>query len=44
MMKDVAIVSAVRTPVGSFLGTLANMPAPDLGAVVIAEGLKSQGR
>lgn len=39
-MKDVAIVSAVRTPVGSFLGTLANMPAPDLGAVVIAEGLK----
>jgi len=40
MMKDVAIVSAVRTPVGSFLGTLANMPAPDLGAVVIAEGLK----
>jgi acetyl-CoA C-acetyltransferase len=39
-MKDVAIVSAVRTAVGSFLGTLANMPAPDLGAVVIAESLK----
>ncbi len=39
-MKEVAIVSAVRTAVGSFLGTLANMHAVDLGAVVIAESLK----
>ncbi len=39
-MKEVAIVSAVRTAVGSFLGTLANTPAVDLGALVIAESLK----
>lgn len=39
-MKEVAIVSAVRTAVGSFLGTLANIPAVDLGALVIAESLK----
>ena len=39
-MKEVAIVSAVRTGVGSFLGTLANMHAAEMGAVVIAESLK----
>lgn len=39
-MREVAIVSAVRTAVGSFLGTLANIPAVDLGAAVIAESLK----
>lgn len=39
-MKEVAIVSAVRTAVGSFLGALANIPAVDLGALVIAESLK----
>jgi len=40
LMKEVAIVSAVRTGVGSFLGTLANMHAAEMGAVVIAESLK----
>ncbi len=39
-MKEVAIVSAVRTAVGSFLGSLADVPAVDLGAIVIAESLK----
>lgn len=39
-MKDVAIVSAVRTAVGSFLGGLSTVPAVDLGAIVIAEALK----
>jgi acetyl-CoA C-acetyltransferase len=39
-MKDIAIVSAVRTAVGSFLGSLADTPAVDLGALVIAESLK----
>lgn len=39
-MKEVAIVSAVRTPVGSFLGTMAKISAVDLGALVIAESLK----
>lgn len=39
-MREVAIVSAVRTAVGTFQGTLANTPAIDLGAAVIAESLK----
>jgi len=39
-MKEVAIVSAVRTPVGSFLGTMAKISTVDLGALVIAESLK----
>jgi acetyl-CoA C-acetyltransferase len=39
-MKEVVIVSAVRTPVGSFMGALSSIPAPKLGAVVIKEALK----
>lgn len=38
-MKDAVIVSAVRTPIGSFQGTLSQVPAPRLGATVIAEAL-----
>src|SRR5262245_53003239 len=34
------ILSAVRTPIGKFLGGLADLPAPKLGAVAIAEALK----
>jgi len=34
-MTNVVIVSAARTPVGSFLGAFANTPAHDLGAAVI---------
>lgn len=34
-MKDVVIVSAVRTPIGSFGGALASMPAVKLGAEAI---------
>ncbi len=34
-MNDVVIVAAKRTPVGSFGGALANMPASELGATVI---------
>ena len=34
-MKEVVIVSAVRTPIGSFLGALSSVPAPDLGATAI---------
>lgn len=33
--KDVFIVSAARTPVGSFCGALGAVPAPELGATVI---------
>jgi len=38
-MKDVYIVSAVRTALGSFGGTLANTPATKLGAVAIKGAL-----
>lgn len=38
-MNQSVIVSAVRTPVGSFLGSLAPVPAPRLGATVIKEAL-----
>src|SRR3989440_3994681 len=37
------IVSAVRTPVGKFLGGLAPLPAPRLGAVVIREAVRRAG-
>lgn len=38
-MKEVVIVSAVRTPIGSFGGTLSSVPAPELGAVAIRNAL-----
>ncbi len=38
-MEDIVIVSAVRTPVGKFGGTLAKTPATELGAIVIKEAL-----
>jgi acetyl-CoA C-acetyltransferase len=37
---DAFILSAVRTPIGKFLGELSELPAPKLGAVAIAEALK----
>ena len=39
MSKDVVIVSAVRTPIGSFLGSLSNISAVDLGAISISGAL-----
>jgi acetyl-CoA C-acetyltransferase len=39
-MQQAVIVSATRTAVGKFSGTLARISAPDLGAVVITEALK----
>ena len=38
--KEVVIVSAVRTPIGSFMGMLSTIPAPKLGAVAIEAALK----
>lgn len=38
-MKDVVIVSAVRTAIGSYGGALKDVPAADLGALVIKEAL-----
>ena len=39
MNKEVVIVSATRTPIGSFLGALSTIPAPKLGAVAIKGAL-----
>ena len=40
---DVFLLSAVRTPIGKFLGGLAELPAPKLGAVAVAEAIKRAG-
>jgi len=42
-MREVVIVSAVRTPVGSFLGALGQIPAAELGALAIKEAMKRAG-
>ncbi|PJJ08448.1 acetyl-CoA C-acetyltransferase [Flavobacterium sp. 1] len=39
MSKRVVIVSAVRTPIGSFMGGLSAVPAPRLGAIAIKGAL-----
>lgn len=39
-MKEVYIVSAVRTPIGSFLGNLSSVPATKLGAAAISGAMK----
>lgn len=43
MVRDVVIVSACRTAIGKFGGTLAAIPAPELGAVVIREAVRRAG-
>src|ERR1700757_1945492 len=43
MSDDVVIVSAARTPVGSFNGVFATMPAHDLGAIAIKAALERAG-
>jgi acetyl-CoA C-acetyltransferase len=42
-MKNVVILSAQRTPVGSFLGKLSSLPAPALGAAAIRAALDKAG-
>ena len=42
-MRDVVIVSAVRTALGSFGGSLKDVPAAELGAIVIKEAVKRAG-
>ena len=37
--RDPVLVSAVRTPVGRFLGALSSLAAPELGAIAIREAL-----
>ncbi|MGY4328903.1 acetyl-CoA C-acetyltransferase [Bradyrhizobium sp. LB7.2] len=43
MSDDVVIVSAARTPVGSFNGAFATLPAHDLGAIAIKAALERGG-
>jgi acetyl-CoA C-acetyltransferase len=43
MSIDVVIVSAARTPVGSFLGALSSLPASKLGEVAIRAALERAG-
>ena len=43
MNKEVYIVSAVRTPMGSFGGALSTVPAPQLGATAIKGALNKAG-
>ena len=42
-MNKVVIVSAVRTPIGSFMGALSSIPAPKLGATAIKGALDKIG-
>lgn len=42
-MKEVYIISAVRTPIGSFSGLLAGLTAPQLGAIAIKGALQKAG-
>jgi acetyl-CoA C-acetyltransferase len=42
-MDNPVIVSAVRTPIGKFLGTLAGIPAPRLGALAVKEAVARAG-
>jgi acetyl-CoA C-acetyltransferase len=39
-MNDILVLSATRTPVGSFLGALSSLTAPELGAVAIKAALE----
>ena len=39
-MKEVVIVSAVRTPIGRFMGALSHIAAPELGAIAIKGALE----
>src|SRR5213080_4459533 len=42
-MKDIVIISAVRTPIGKFQGGLKSMTAPQLGALVVKEAVERAG-
>ena len=42
-MRDVVIVAAVRTPVGRFQGSLSELSATQLGALVVREAVRRAG-
>src|ERR1700744_5386416 len=43
VMTDIVIVSAVRTPVGSFNGALSSLPAHELGKIAIQAAVERAG-
>src|ERR1700678_2913902 len=42
-MKEAVIVSAVRTPVGKFQGSLGTFAAPKIGALAVREAVRRAG-
>lgn len=40
MLKEIVLAGGVRTPIGGFCGTLAEVPAPALGSIAIKAALK----
>lgn len=42
-MREAVIVSAVRVPTGRFMGTLKELSAPELGALVVREAVRRAG-
>jgi len=42
-MRDVVIISAVRTPIGNFNGAFKDLSALELGSIVLAEAVKRAG-
>jgi acetyl-CoA C-acetyltransferase len=42
-MREVVIVSAARTPIGSFMGGISSIPAPQLGSIAIKDAIKKAG-
>ncbi|MCG8420894.1 MAG: acetyl-CoA C-acetyltransferase [Proteobacteria bacterium] len=42
-MREVVIIAAARTPVGSFLGALATVPATELGSIAIRAAIERAG-
>ncbi|MSP63008.1 MAG: acetyl-CoA C-acyltransferase [Myxococcales bacterium] len=42
-MREIVIVGAARTPIGSFMGSLSSLSAPQLGALAIKEALARAG-
>ena len=40
---DIVIVSATRTPVGSFSGALSPLPAHELGAIAVKSAIEKAG-
>jgi acetyl-CoA C-acetyltransferase len=42
-LNEAVIISAARTPVGKFLGSLKGFSATDLGAIAVRESVKRAG-